>query len=169
MADRAPEPTGNTKEEVVQWATAWLEAFGIPVSSTAPEPRSPVPPRRAPDWRENAERAISWLTEASCQAADSDRPESAGMLYLASELLGEIRQEEDDRAPVQPVSSFDRAPAPEDCREFADQGPVCWAWSDDTRTWGLMGQWALWGAPRTLWVPWWAIDLPDGWGEEVQS
>jgi hypothetical protein len=129
--------------------------------SPAPQP----PPRRAPDWGENADRAISFLTEASCQAADSDCPESAGMLHLASALLGEIRQEEGDRAPVQPVSSFDRAPAPEDCRDFAGQGPACWAWMERTRTWGLMGYHAIWNSPNTLWVPWWAIDLPGGWGE----
>jgi hypothetical protein len=95
----------------------WLGHPPVP-SSAAPEPRSPVPPRRAPDW-----------------------------------------------APIRPTSSFDRAPATEDCRDFADQGPCCWAWSDNTRSWVLMGRWGLWGSPNTLWVPWWAIDLPCGWGE----
>ncbi len=136
-----------------------------PMTDTPHSPAPQPPPRRAPDWGENADRAISFLWEASQQAADSDRPESAGMLHLAANLLWEIREEEEDWAPIEPTSSFDRAPAAEDCRDFADQGPCCWAWSDNTRSWVLMGRWALWGSPHTLWVPWWAIDLPGGWGE----
>jgi hypothetical protein len=89
-----------------------------------PHSPAPRPPRRAPDWGENAERA-----------------------------------------PISPASSSDRAPAVEDCRDLADQGPACWVWMERTRTWGLMGRWAVWNTPHTLWVPWWAIDLPGGWGD----
>ena len=136
-----------------------------PMTDTPHSPAPQPPPRRAPDWAENADRAISFLAEASCQAADSDRPESAGMLYLAAELLGEIRQEEEDWAPIKPISSSDRTPFARDCRDFGDQGPACWAWMERTRTWGLMCRYAVWNTPHTLWMPWWAIDLPGGWGE----
>jgi formylglycine-generating enzyme required for sulfatase activity len=57
---------------------------------------SPPQNGRAPEWAESADKAISFLLEASCRAADSGHSRAAGMLHLAANLLGDIRQEDDD-------------------------------------------------------------------------